>query len=919
MAARTERWGASLFLDFLKPGTSSGADTAKERWRSPPRPGPQDNFTDELPWREYCPETESFLLEDGRSVGAIWEVEPISTEGRSDAFKAELCNDLVGIVADTIPEIDPMPWVMQIYVSDEPDLAFMAERFKSYQNGAAGGSAYSSHYAERMAAHLKNVSRKGGYFEDKEVTDGPWRGKQRRVRLVLYRRLGRQQPIGGLTPDEELAETAASLEQAFKTAGVSWRRYRGVDFYEWMVKWFNPKPALTGGDAAALLALAPYPGDDDLPYGRDFADMLLFAEPVADPKHGVLYFDGAPSSIVTTLGFKKAPKPGHFTGEQKKNNRAFALFDKLPEGTTLVMTITFQPRDATENHIADVEEGALGGEMGVGLVKEEAQLVKLKMAKGDDLYPLEIAAYVRGDDLAGLRRAQREVASLFHQTGLHAIDNRHELLLLDRWFDNLPMAYRADRLKSHRRSRLHYSSHIARILPLFGRSRGTGNPGLIFFNRGGEPLTIDPLQKSDRAKNAHLLLLGPTGAGKSATLVAMLMSIVAAHNPRLFIIERGRSFNLLGDYFAREGLSVNALDLRPGCNVSLPPFADAWRLLDKKYEREFVAQTEYSLDASDNEDEGEDHRDILGELEIIARLMITGGEDKEDARITRSDRLVIREAILEGAKTVHARGAATVRPVHIVDAMNKMAATPVHSGGRRERIKEMADAMALFTDPRSIGGELFNRLGSAFPECDVTLVDLGALANDGNEGELAVAYISLINRISALVERDEYDERPTIVVTDEGHMITTNPLLARYVVKITKMWRKLGAWFWLATQNLADFPDASEKMLNMAEFWILLTMPKDEVEQVARFKDLDAETKTLLLSARKEDRKYTEGVILSDRLQSLVRIVPPSIALALAQTEKHEKARRAHLMEEHGLATELEAAELIAADLDAAR
>ncbi len=29
------------------------------------------------------------------------------------------------------------------------------------------------------------------------------------------------------------------------------------------------------------------------------------------------------------------------------------------------------------------------------------------------------------------------------------------------------------------------------------------------------------------------------------------------------------------------------------------------------------------------------------------------------------------------------------------------------------------------------------------------------------------------------------------------------------------MWRKLGAWLWLATQNLADYPDTAEKMLNM--------------------------------------------------------------------------------------------------------
>jgi hypothetical protein len=39
-----------------------------------------------------------------------------------------------------------------------------------------------------------------------------------------------------------------------------------------------------------------------------------------------------------------------------------------------------------------------------------------------------------------------------------------------------------------------------------------------------------------------------------------------------------------------------------------------------------------------------------------------------------------------------------------------------------------------------------------------------------------------------------------------------NPLLARYVVKITKRWRKLGARFWIATQNLEDFPDASHSI-----------------------------------------------------------------------------------------------------------
>ncbi|GEM_PF-6048657 len=40
----------------------------------------------------------------------------------------------------------------------------------------------------------------------------------------------------------------------------------------------------------------------------------------------------------------------------------------------------------------------------------------------------------------------------------------------------------------------------------------------------------------------------------------------------------------------------------------------------------------------------------LPEMEITARLMITGGELQEDARFTRSDRALIREAILHAAR-----------------------------------------------------------------------------------------------------------------------------------------------------------------------------------------------------------------------------------------------------------------------------
>ena len=146
---------------------------------------------------------------------------------------------------------------------------------------------------------------------------------------------------------------------------------------------------------------------------------------------------------------------------------------------------------------------------------------------------------------------------------------------------------------------------------------------------------------------------------------------------------------------------------------------------------------------------------------------------------------------------------------------------------------------------------------------------------------------------------------------DLQHLITTNPLLAPYVVKMVKMWRKLGTWLWIATQNLADFPDASAKMLSLFEWWICLSAPKEEVEQIARFRDLTPEQRSLLLAAQKSPGQYTEGVVLSKTLTALIRNVPPPLAMALAQTEAHEKAERANLMRQHGC-SELDAAYRIA-------
>lgn len=155
-------------------------------------------------------------------------------------------------------------------------------------------------------------------------------------------------------------------------------------------------------------------------------------------------------------------------------------------------------------------------------------------------------------------------------------------------------------------------------------------------------------------------------------------------------------------------------------------------------------------------------------------------------------------------------------------------------------------------------------------------------------------------------------------VTDESHIITANPLLAKFLVKGSKMWRKLGIWLWLATQNMDDFPNEAAKLLSMVEWWELLNVSASEIDEINRFRKLSEAQKMMLLSAKKSDCKYTEGVVLATNMEALFRVVPPSLFLALGMTEKHEKAERKQLMMQHGY-TELDAALEVAARIDKAR
>ncbi|AQX58238.1 MULTISPECIES: conjugative transfer ATPase [Pseudomonas syringae group] len=888
------------------------------------------SFVDLLPWTEYLPEEQAMLLEDGKSLAAFFELTPIGTEGRDPEWLRKVRDALENALQNSFDELDTSPWVVQFYAKDETSWDDYLQSLTEYIRPQARNSAFSEMYLSLFKHHLDAIAKPGGLFEDTTVSKLPWRGQQRRVRVVLYRRVVGDAAFRGQSPAMHLNNICQRFTGGLANAGIKCKRMDGYEIRHWLLRWFNPHPDHLGTTLKDfdrffhLVNKRTEEAGEELPLvtGDDFAQGLFYREPKSDSQKGLWYFDGQPHRVIMLDRLREAPRTGHLTGETRMGGDALhALFDKLPEDTVLTITLVITPQDVLEAHLEKLARKSVGDNTASAMTREAVDNARKLIGREHKLYRGSVAFYLKGRDEAQLTSRSMQLTNALLSAGMEPVASDDEVAPLNSYLRWLPGNFDVTQKRAMDwYVQMMLVQHVANLCPVWGRSSGTGHPGITLFNRGGAPLTFDPLNKLDRQMNAHMFLFGPTGAGKSATLNNLLNQLIAVYAPRLFIVEAGNSFGLLGDFAKKLGMTVNRIKLAPNSGVSLAPFADAIRLVTTPsqvttLDADDLERSDEHLSAKPDSDQEDDERDVLGEMEIVARLMITGGEEKEEARLTRADRSVIRHCILAAARTC----SDAERTVLTEDVRNALRAAGEDTSipeARRNRMLEMAEAMDMFC--MGADGEMFNRPGTPWPEADLTIVDLATYAREGYNAQLSIAYISLINTVNNIAERDQYKGRPLVNVTDEGHIITKNPLLSPYIIKITKMWRKLGAWFWLATQNIDDLPPAAAPMLNMIEWWICLNMPPDEVEKISRFRELTPAQKSLMLSARKESGKYTEGVVLSKSMEVLFRAVPPSLYLALAMTEPEEKKQRYDLMQSLAV-DELEAALEVAADLDRKR
>ena len=671
----------------------------------------QPMITKYLPWRDYNEKHKLFLLEDNRSLATCFNLTPIPCEARPAIMMEEIAKSISEAIKNAIPCEKNNPWILQVFVERQLDLSLQYAQIENAIPDKQKNSALTKAHLKTLKVHLDYVSRKEGIFFDQQVTNQIFRGGYLSVRAILYRRIKDEKENNSRrTSVEEIIRVSRKFADQLRACGLKIKRMRGEEFYQWMVRWFNPKPKQTQDDVNLLLQQVTFPKTDEKPFGWDLAENIFFNAPESF-EQGWL-FDGLPHKVMTIQSLTTNPAIGHISAERKRatDDKVFNLIDHLPEGSVLSMAVVLQAPGEVELHLKTIADSAVGHHALAMKVKGEVETAFESIANGDYLFPLVMALYLRGDDLDDLREKEAHAEVLLNSNGFKVITD-DELFPVDAYLRYLPMCYDfAFDKKNTYRSRYVLLSEIAKLLPFYGRSRGTENPGFIAFNRGGEPWFHDIIK--DKTKNAHFLLLGETGTGKSNLLNFLLMHQLALYNPRLFIIEAGGSFDLLADYCAHLGLKVNKVKIDPRHPISLNPFAHGLKMLDqiealdqaaksrfleKESEKLIQEQKENTKPIEENDDD--ESRDILGEMVIAALVMITGGEEKEEERIRRADRMLVMDAIIDAAYYVKNQGGNQMIASDIVDAFERLALKldPIRDSDKVKRTREMADGMRYFT------------------------------------------------------------------------------------------------------------------------------------------------------------------------------------------------------------------------------
>lgn len=375
------------------------------------------------------------------------------------------------------------------------------------------------------------------------------------------------------------------------------------------------------------------------------------------------------------------------------------------------------------------------------------------------------------EDVNVLRESAQALRRYLEQTGFGIIEEN--VNAMDAWIGSIPGH------GSRNIRRLFFNAiHWAHCLPLHttwsGNAKadpssllGPQSPPVFYAStREKTPFRFWP----DIQDVGHMLVLGPTGTGKSTFLQLYMAQFLRYSGARVFIFDKDNSHKGLTYALGGEHYHIH-----PDTALTFCPMADL----------------------------STQGRALRAEKWIEDLVHLQGVE------LTSARRKVIHQTIQSFQEEQYRHGEATAHLRNLSVLRNQIQDTVLR------------DALSYYT------------LGGSMPLMDasedglrkashINTFELDWLLNEGPQTYTPVISY-LTDHIDALIEASSH--QPTLIVIEEMSFILKNPLLADKIINWTKVLRKFNGRIVFATQALTDLYDAATKTLNAVTASIVNSCP----------------------------------------------------------------------------------------------
>ena len=455
------------------------------------------------------------------------------------------------------------------------------------------------------------------------------------------------------------------------------------------------------------------------------------------------------------------------------------------------------------------------------------------------------------------------------------------------------------------------SGDVVAKLPLQGEWKGVPLSGVLLIGRRGQLFTFNPFHRVGGGGNYNIVMMAPSGAGKSFLLLELVQSMLT-QDVAVFVMDIGGSYKNIAHLLGSQSEMVR---FNQTSKISLNPFAtlsNSGTIYAKALEmltsgagiKEISEVTGLSEEKIEALKFGKTNAPSESkEIDAIEILEIQAKDSKQKHFVTK-DSVVYAKAMVAAMCGVSGDGrseALIERAIMIGISsfgqeldITKMASVLDNLKNRKgeavEGASSMADSLYPYTE-QGIHGRFFSAGAEASFKEMLTVFELEELVND--EPLLAVVLQVVLMQITMQFLCGDRTRRFMLIV-DEAWMILD--YAASFLERFARTVRKYGGSLVVCTQDLSSFTNVcgtrkSQAAVLESSSWKLILAQKEEgIETFARVKAYEKYI-GLIASVRKcSSNKFSEVLISTNGVNVIGRFVADPYSTALFSTEDKDYA-----------------------------